>query len=94
MEIQGLAENSILVESGFALIIIGIVLVMLAILLILIRSAKKGKGEIKGAGAVIIGPIPVVFGNDQRLLKTVLLLSIVLSVLLIVMTVVQYLLLR
>lgn len=77
---------------GIALIFAGILIIILAVLLLSIRSA--GKGKFKGGGAVIIGPVPIIFGTDKKSLKTVLVLSLVLTVLLLVVIIVQYLLLR
>ncbi len=82
----------ILYSTGFALILIGVGILALAILLLSIRSA--GKGKVKGGGAVIIGPVPIIFGTDKKSLKTFLVLSIALTVLLLVVFIVEYFLLR
>jgi uncharacterized protein (TIGR00304 family) len=70
-------------DLGFALILIGIFIILMAVLLLLFSDAR-GKGKIRGGGVVIVGPIPVVFGTDKESLRTVLLLSIVLTVTVIV----------
>jgi uncharacterized protein (TIGR00304 family) len=77
---------------GFALIFIGILVIIVAVILVSISGAKKGK--VRAGGAVIIGPVPIIFGTDKKSLKTVLLLSMALTVLLIVAMVVYYLLFR
>lgn len=82
----------ILYTAGFALILVGIGILALAILLLSIKSV--GKSKVKGGGAVIIGPVPIIFGTDKKSLKTILLLSIALTVLLFVVFIVEYLLLR
>jgi len=79
-------------SGGIALIFVGMLIVILAIILIAIRSA--GKGKVKAGGAVIIGPIPIIFGTDKKSLKTILVLSIVLTVLVLVVMLVNYLLAR
>ena len=54
----------------------------------LILLSKSGKtGKVRGGGAIIIGPIPIVFGTDKQSLKTVLLLSTILTALLIVLVI-------
>lgn len=78
--------------AGFALIFVGVLIVILAILLVSVRSA--GKAKVRGGGVVIIGPIPIVFGTDRKSLKTILLLSIALTALALVVFVVNYLLAR
>lgn len=87
-----MTETELLYSAGFALILAGIVIIILAVLLLSIRSA--GKGKFKGGGAVIIGPVPIIFGTDKKSLRTVLLLSLALTVLLLVVMIVNYLLLR
>jgi uncharacterized protein (TIGR00304 family) len=87
-----LTGTELLYAAGFALILAGIAIIVVVILLLSIRSA--GKGKFKGGGAVIIGPVPIIFGSDKKSLKTILLLSIGLTVLLLVVFIVQYLLLR
>jgi len=77
---------------GVALILIGVLIIVLAVLLFSLLSVKKGK--VKGGGAVIIGPVPIIFGTDKKSLKTVLLLSLALTVLLLIVMIVHYLLLR
>lgn len=81
--------TELLYSAGFALILAGIVIVILVILILSTRSA--GKGKVRGGGAVIIGPVPIIFGTDKKSLKTVLLLSIALTVLVLIVVVVQFL---
>jgi uncharacterized protein (TIGR00304 family) len=79
---------------GLALIFIGILIIIVAVILVSVLGAKKGKGKVRAGGAVIIGPVPIIFGTDKKSLKTVLLLSMALTVLLIVAMIVYYLLFR
>jgi len=87
-----MANGEILFGLGTALIIVGVLVIAVAIFLLSVKSA--GKGKVRGGGAVIIGPIPIVFGTDKKSLKTVLLLSLALTILLLIVMVVYYLLLR
>jgi uncharacterized protein (TIGR00304 family) len=84
------AGTDLLSLIGFALISVGILIVVAVVLLMAKRSA--GKGNVKAGGVVIIGPVPIVFGTDKKSLKTVLLLSVGLTVLLLVVMIVNYLL--
>jgi uncharacterized protein (TIGR00304 family) len=77
---------------GTALIFVGVLIIVVAVILLSIPGAKKGK--VKGGGAIIIGPIPIIFGTDKKSLKTVLLLSLALTVLLVVAMILYHLLLR
>ena len=87
-----MTEPELLYSTGIALILVGILIIILAVLSLSIRSA--GKGKFKGGGAVIIGPVPIIFGTDKKALRTVLLLSLALTVLLLVVMIGNYLLLR
>ncbi|HYB68195.1 MAG TPA: DUF131 domain-containing protein [Candidatus Acidoferrales bacterium] len=79
-------DTGTLYGLGSTLILVGVIIMMIAILLMFFSNAKW-KGKVKGGGAIIIGPVPIVFGTDKESLRTVLLLAIVLTVLLIVLTV-------
>lgn len=76
-----------LYSLGLALIFIGTVVVIVAALLLSLPKAK-GKGETRGGGAIIIGPVPIIFGTDEKSVKTVLTLALVLTILLLMATVV------
>ncbi|MEM3696755.1 MAG: DUF131 domain-containing protein [Candidatus Bathyarchaeia archaeon] len=78
---------------GITLIFAGIFIVLLAFFLLFYSSAKE-VGKIKGGGALIIGPFPIIFGTDKESVRTVLILSIILTVLLIAAMVIFYLLPR
>jgi len=80
-----------LYSLGATLAFAGMLIMIIATGLLLIsKSGKTGKA--RGGGAIIIGPIPIVFGTDKQSLKTVLLLSIVLTTLLIVLVIMLHLL--
>jgi len=84
-----MADAGTLVGIGTALVLSGILIVILAFFFAYFRKGEEGK--IRGGGAVIIGPIPIVFGTDKKALKTVLCLSIVLTLLLLTAMIVSYL---
>ena len=85
-------DSSALYGLGITLIFVGVLVLIIAVVLLSVSGAKKGK--VKGGGAIIIGPIPIIFGTDKKSLKTVLLLSLALTVMLVVVMVVYHLLLR
>lgn len=86
-------DASALFGLGFALIFVGIVVIFAAIILLFISSIK-GEGKVKRGGAIIIGPVPIIFGTDKESIKIILLLSMTLTVLLIVLIIVSYILSR
>jgi len=82
----------ILSMAGIVLIFIGMIIVVISILL---RSGRSsGSANARGGGAVIIGPIPIIFGTDKKMVRSMLILAIVLTVLVLTITVVNYLLER
>jgi len=85
-------ESATFYALGVTLIFVGVLLIIVAVILLSVSGA--GKGDVKGGGAIIIGPVPIIFGTDKKSLKTVLLLSLALTVMLVVAMVVYYLLLR
>ena len=85
-------DAGVLYALGIALVFAGVLIIVVAVILLSVSGVKKGK--VKGGGAIIIGPVPIIFGTDEKSLKTVLLLSLALTVMLVVAMVVYYLLLR
>jgi uncharacterized protein (TIGR00304 family) len=77
---------------GIMLIIFGVFIIVIAIILTLVWGSKNSKT--KGGGAIIIGPIPIIFGGDKKSLKTFLPLSLALTLILVVAMIIYYLLLR
>jgi len=67
-------------DLGLLLIIFGFVLAVIAMILMFARSAR-GSGSERGAGLILIGPIPIVFGTDKQSVKGVIILAIVLILL-------------
>ena len=76
--------DQLLWNVGVALILLGFALAFIAMIWLVLFGAKSGKTRVKGGGAVIIGPIPIVFGTDKESMKIILVLSIVLVVLLLI----------
>jgi uncharacterized protein (TIGR00304 family) len=83
----------ILYSLGIAFVFIGIVVLLLAFLLLFFSGIKNGE-KIRGGGAIIIGPIPIISGTDKNSLKVLLLLSIILTILLIALMIVFHFVLR
>lgn len=79
-----------LYELGITIIFIGVMIVLAAFVLFFLLSIKSGR--VRGGGALIIGPFPIVFGSDRESVKTILWLSIMLTALLFVIFIVLYLL--
>jgi uncharacterized protein (TIGR00304 family) len=78
-----------LYSLGTALALAGMLIMTVATVLLLL-SKKEKTGKIRGGGVILIGPIPIVFGTDKQSLKTILLLAIVLTTLLIALVIILY----
>jgi len=78
--------DQLLWNLGFVLILLGFAISFVAVLWLVFSGVKGGKGKVKGGGAIIVGPIPIIFGTDKESLKIILVLSIILVVLLLVLT--------
>ncbi len=51
------------------LLSIGVVFVFIGFILIMLSSFQNGKANVKAAGGIFLGPIPILgFANDKRLL--------------------------
>ena len=73
---------------GIILILAGFSVTFIAAILLFFTAFKEGK--VKGGGAIIIGPFPIIFGTDKESVKILLLLSIILIVLLLVFVAFSY----
>lgn len=69
-----------------SIILVGFVVVILGILLIFVGSAlqsssNSSKNEIQTGGVIMIGPIPIIFGNDKGLVVVAVIFAVVLMIL-------------
>jgi len=63
-----------LVLAGFMLLVLGMLLVAAGML----AQAGKQGAEVRGGGVVLIGPLPIVFGSDAQSVRTLLILTLLL----------------
>jgi uncharacterized protein (TIGR00304 family) len=73
-------SDQLLFNVGVILIFAGFLITLLAVVLMFFMNIR-GKGKVRGGGAVIIGPFPIIFGTDKESVRTLLLLSIILTIL-------------
>lgn len=71
---------SSITDLGFLLIIFGFALALIAMVILIVRS-PRGQGSARGAGLLLIGPIPIVFGTDKQSVKVVMILAVILILL-------------
>jgi uncharacterized protein (TIGR00304 family) len=87
------ATSETLYGLGIALILVGAIIILISLALLFLKSVK-GERKVKGGGAIIIGPFPIIFGTDKESIKTVLWLALALTILLIVAMVLFHLVLK
>jgi uncharacterized protein (TIGR00304 family) len=86
-------SDQLLLSLGVILVFAGFLIAFVAVILMFFTTAR-GKGKVKGGGAVVIGPFPIVFGTDRESLKILLLLSIAIIVLMLIVTVIFHFVLK
>lgn len=66
-----------LIPLGIILILVGMVIVIVGG----IGMAMEEKGEVKGGGVVLIGPIPIIFGTDKRFALILAIVALIIMIL-------------
>jgi uncharacterized protein (TIGR00304 family) len=84
-------DLTFLYSVGIVLVVAGIGVILLAIILAS-RGAKKEGEKVQGAGVILIGPIPIVFGTDKKSVKTVLALTLAIIILVLIVILVNWML--
>jgi uncharacterized protein (TIGR00304 family) len=64
---------------GLVVVIVGFVIALVAIMLIAFRS-RGDSNRTRGAGILLIGPIPILFGTDHESVRILMVLAIVLII--------------
>ena len=85
-------DATVFYALGITLVAVGIIIVVAAIILASRRSG--GKSKVRGAGVIMIGPIPIIFGTDMKSVKSVLTIALALTVTVVVAMIIFYFLLR
>lgn len=63
------------------LIAITIVIMIIGFMLIILGSIKNSERRVEGGGVIIIGPLPIVIGTNEKISKILLVLAITLTLL-------------
>ena len=87
-----MVDLAVFYAIGIVLVVVGIIVIVAVIILAFMGGAKKGK--VRGAGVIMIGPIPIIFGTDKKSVKAILALALALTIVVLIITVVYYWLLR
>jgi uncharacterized protein (TIGR00304 family) len=85
-------DTEVFYALGIVLVIIGLLVIVAAI--VFASKGESNKGDMRGAGIIMIGPIPIIFGNDKKYVKTILTLALALTTVALIIIVINYWLLR
>lgn len=69
--------------KGSTLIITGILVIFIGFILVFLGTALQGTNktsDMKTGGVVLIGPIPIIFGNDKDTIITAVIMAIILII--------------
>lgn len=62
------------------LILVAVTIIFIGMLLIFISTLARGRkaeGRSEAGGVIVLGPIPIVFGTSERIVKSLIIISIV-----------------
>jgi len=78
---------------GMTLTVVGVLVGVLAVVLLTL-SARKGTGQTKAGGILLIGPIPIIFGTDRESAKILVVVATILVVIVTLLMIFPYLVRR
>jgi uncharacterized protein (TIGR00304 family) len=74
-----MVNSNTIILIGFAVIIVGILIIFMGSALQ--SSSNSSKTEIHTGGVIMIGPIPIIFGNDKGLVIIGVVFAVILMIL-------------
>ena len=77
---MSLVSNS-LFNLGFIIMILGFAITFSAAIFLF----RQARGGVKGGGIIMIGPFPIIFGSDTKIVKMFVIIAIFLMVIFFVM---------
>ena len=69
-----------LIFLGIILVVIGFVIMFIGTILTAYKSEASKESKTKIGGVVLIGPVPLIFGNDTQTVNLTLILAIILTI--------------
>ena len=73
-----MTNYSTIILAGFAVVILGVLMIFIGTALQ--SSSGSSKTEIHTGGVIMIGPIPIIFGNDRGLVVMGVIFAVVLMI--------------
>jgi len=75
----------VLFSVGLVLFLAGFLLAIAAIILLAVRSVRGG--GVRGGGVILLGPVPIVFG-DERLTKILVFVAVIIFVIFLIVSII------
>lgn len=75
----------VLFSAGLVLFLAGFLLAIAAIILLAVRSVRGG--GVRGGGVILLGPVPIVFG-DERLTKVLVFVAVIIFVVFLIVSII------
>ncbi|WP_406656615.1 DUF131 domain-containing protein [Methanolobus sp. ZRKC2] len=75
--------SALLISVGMLLIMLGFLFIILGSMGSMLGNRENDESsgaEVKGSGLIMIGPIPIIFGSDNKSAQTLIILAIALMV--------------
>jgi uncharacterized protein (TIGR00304 family) len=69
-----------MVYVGVVIVVLGMLFIFAGMIKQAVSSKDAGKGEIRGGGVIMLGPLPIIFGTDKDSISTVIILALLLVV--------------
>ena len=70
-------------QVGITLIFIGITIIFLGMIL---NILGEGKGKTKSGGVIIVGPFPIIWGTDSKIIKVISIISLIIIIIMLANT--------
>jgi len=75
----------VLFSAGLVLFLAGFLLAIAAVILLAVRSFRGG--GVRGGGVILLGPVPIVFG-DERLTKVLVFVAVIIFVVFLIVSII------
>ncbi|MEM0084621.1 MAG: DUF131 domain-containing protein [Candidatus Methanomethylicia archaeon] len=71
---------------GFILIIIGVLTIFLGAIIAIMKA--KSSGRVESGGVIIIGPFPIIFGTSSKILKIMVIITLLIMITLMLLSII------
>lgn len=73
-----MANSNLLILAGFVVVMLGIIMIFIGT--VFQSSSNSSKTDIQTGGVIMIGPIPIIFGNNKGMVGVSVVFAIILMI--------------